>query len=152
MITKSNLPDIRSSVGLLGLATALCFASSAAAQTAPPHTAAAPDSASQVGEIIVTANKREERLNKVGLPISAISGKDLTERKITALEDIAALVPGLTFAASATSTPILTLRGVGYNDSSLGIYPAVSVYLDQAPLPFPVLGIHSAYDLNASKS
>jgi outer membrane receptor protein involved in Fe transport len=36
---------------------------------------------------------------------------------------------------------------VGFNDSSLGIYPAVSVYVDQAPLPFPVMASHAAFDL-----
>jgi iron complex outermembrane receptor protein len=39
------------------------------------------------------------------------------------------------------------LRGVGFNESSLGVYPAVSVYIDQTPLSFPVLASHSAYDL-----
>ena len=39
------------------------------------------------------------------------------------------------------------LRGIGFNESSLGVYPAVSVYVDQVPLSFPVLASHSAYDL-----
>ena len=43
---------------------------------------------------------------------------------------------------------MFTLRGVGFNESSLGVYPAVSVYIDQAPLPFPVLTTHSAFDLD----
>ena len=152
IMTKSILRDVRSSGGLLGLATALCVASTAVAQTASPA-AAAPkpaadaDSNNQPGEIIVTANKREERLNKVGLTVSVLSGKDLNERKITSLQDVAAVVPGLAFAPSVNNTPILTLRGVGFNESSLGVYPAVSVYVDQAPLPFPVLASHSAYDL-----
>ena len=98
-------------------------------------------------EIVVTANKREERLNKVGLTITALSGKVLAERHITSLQDIAAAVPGLSYAQSTSNTPVFTLRGVGFNESSLGVYPAVSVYIDQAPLPFPVLTTHSAFDL-----
>ena len=129
-------------------------ANAAAAQTVPPAgpstTASAPTSAGQsadTGEIIVTANKREESLNKVGLTITAISGAMLAERKITSLQDVASIVPGLAFAPSANNTPILTLRGIGFNESSLGVYPAVSVYVDQAPLPFPVLGSHAGFDL-----
>ena len=95
----------------------------------------------------MTANKREENLSKVGLSITAISGQALAERKITSLQDVAQAVPGLAFSQSANNTPILTLRGIGFNESSLGVYPAVSVYVDQAPLPFPVLASHSAYDL-----
>ena len=84
------------------------------------------------GEIVVTANKRSENLSKVGMSITAISGAALQERKITSLQDLASIVPGLQFASSTSNTPIFTLRGIGFNENSLGVYPAVSVYLDQA--------------------
>ncbi len=103
--------------------------------------------AGAAGEIVVTANKRQENINKVGLTITAITADALAERRITSIEDVAASIPGLSFAPSATATPILTLRGVGFNEYSLGVYPAVSVYIDQAPLLFPALTAHSAYDL-----
>lgn len=99
------------------------------------------------GEIVVTANKREENLNRVGLSVTALSGDVLADRRITSVQDIAAAVPGLKFAESGTSTPIYTLRGVGFNEESLGVYPSVSVYIDEVPLPFPVLTLHAAYDL-----
>jgi len=98
-------------------------------------------------EIVVTANKREQNLNDVGLTVTAIGEEALKERKITSLEDIASIVPGLAYATSTTNTPIFTLRGVGFQESSLGVYPAVSVYLDQTPLPFPILAAHAAFDL-----
>ncbi|MEZ5749164.1 MAG: TonB-dependent receptor [Caenibius sp.] len=103
--------------------------------------------ASDANVIVVTANKREENLNDVGLTITAISGEALKERKLTSLSDVASVVPGLAFAPSNTGTPILTLRGVGFNESSLGVYPAVSVYIDQIPLNFPALASHAAFDL-----
>jgi outer membrane receptor protein involved in Fe transport len=98
-------------------------------------------------EIVVTANKREEKLEKIGLTVTAISSEALAEQRVTSLQDVAAAVPGLTFAATTTNTPIFTLRGIGYNGNSLGAYPAVSIYIDEAPLPFPVMASHSAYDL-----
>lgn len=98
-------------------------------------------------EIVVTANKREQNLNDVGLTITAIGGEELRERGISSLEDVASVVPGLAYSTSTANTPIFTLRGVGFQESSLGVYPAVSVYLDQTPLPFPVLAAHSAFDL-----
>lgn len=116
-----------------------------------PATAFAQDAAeagaSTGNEIVVTANKREQNLNDVGLSITAISGKALQERQLTSLSDVASVVPGLAFAPSNTGTPILTLRGVGFNESSLGVYPAVSVYLDQVPMAFPALASHAAFDL-----
>jgi outer membrane receptor protein involved in Fe transport len=122
-------------------------AQQAAPTVSPPPAAQQPTAASSDADIVVTANKRSENINRVGLTITAVSGEALAERKITSLSDIAAIVPGLAFSPSTTNTPIYTLRGVGFNESSLGVYPAVSVYIDQAPLPFPVLASHSAYDL-----
>ena len=98
-------------------------------------------------EIIVTANKRAESANDIGLSISAVSGDKLAEQKLVSLEEITAAVPGLVFANSQQNTPILTLRGVGFNESSLGVYPSVSLYVDEIPLPFPAMASHSSYDL-----
>ncbi len=98
-------------------------------------------------EIVVTANKREQNLNDVGLTVTAVGGEALKERKISSLEDIASIIPGLAFSPSTTNTPIFTLRGIGFQESSLGVYPAVSVYIDQTPLSFPILASHAAYDL-----
>ena len=98
-------------------------------------------------DIVVTANKREQNLNDVGMTITAVGSEALQNRRIASLEDVASLAPGLVFTPSANNTPILTLRGVGFNEKSIGVYPAVSVYIDQIPLPFPVLALHSAYDL-----
>ncbi len=100
-----------------------------------------------VGEIVVTANKRSEQIDKVGATITAIPASELAQRRIVSLADIALAVPGLSFAQSSYNAPILTLRGVGFNEQALGNYSAVSVYLDQAPLPFPVMASHTAYDL-----
>jgi outer membrane receptor protein involved in Fe transport len=99
------------------------------------------------GEIIVTAQKREQSINDVGLTIQAFSGEDLDKRKITSMSDIASAVPGLSYAATATATPVFTLRGVGFYDSSLAGYPTVSVYTDEIPLQFPAMTRHAAYDL-----
>ncbi|GLJ00358.1 TonB-dependent receptor [Sphingobium sp. BS19] len=144
-LTKSVYCSV-SAMGLLAACGAHAQSSSPSTDT-PTTNAAADGSESTVGDIIVTANKREENINKVGLSITALSGEALAERKITSLQDIASAVPGLSYAASTANTPVFTLRGIGFNESSLGVYPAVSVYVDQAPLPFPVLASHSAYDL-----
>jgi outer membrane receptor protein involved in Fe transport len=126
------------------LASCVCAALSA------PGTASAdtePVTSNGLEEIVVTANKREEKIEKVGLTITAISAQTIQEHHITSLQDVAAAVPGLSFSPTTTNTPIYTLRGIGYNGNSLGAYPAVSVYMDQAPLPFPVMTSHSAFDL-----
>jgi len=98
-------------------------------------------------EVVVTANKRAESINDVGIAISAIGRDQLSEQQLTSLEEISSAVPGLVYSASTANTPIFTLRGIGFNEQTLGAYPATSLYLDEAPMPFPVLASHSAYDL-----
>jgi len=98
-------------------------------------------------EVIVTANKREESINKVGLTIKALGGVQLEQQHIVSLEDLATAVPGLTFTQTDSNTPVYTLRGIGFYDTTLGAYPSVSVYLDQAPLPFPVLTQLTLFDI-----
>ncbi|MBO9378814.1 TonB-dependent receptor plug domain-containing protein [Sphingomonas histidinilytica] len=130
--------------------------SSARAQAAPQagETAPAPqqtqtnaDDAPTLGDIVVTANKREQSLKDVGLTITALSGAQLTERHVSSLDDLTRTVPSLSFQPTAFATPVFTLRGIGFFDSSLSSYPAVATYIDETPLPFPMLTTHMAFDL-----
>jgi outer membrane receptor protein involved in Fe transport len=129
----------------LQLSVGFCVGLLPAAAQAQQAQGSADESSSN--DIVVTANKREENLSKVGLTITAIGAQALQTRRVSSLEDVAAIAPGLIYTPSTNNTPIFTLRGIGFNESSLGVYPAVSVYVDQTPLPFPVLAMHSAYDL-----
>jgi iron complex outermembrane recepter protein len=140
---------MRKSALLAYFACAALGAAGAASAQQTSGTASAPQASTggALEEIVVTANKREEKIDKVGLTITAISAQTLQEQHITSLQDVAAAVPGLSFSPTTTNTPIFTLRGIGYNGNSLGAYPAVTVYMDQAPLPFPVMTSHSAFDL-----
>ena len=52
---------------------------------------AASDQGTPPGEIVVTANKREQRVNNVGLSITAVTGAALAERKITSIQDLATI-------------------------------------------------------------
>src|SRR6266704_4680721 len=69
---------------------------------------------SGLAEIIVTANKIEEVSSKVGATIQTIDVKALEQQQVTTLQDLANVVPGLTFTETEFSTPVYTLRGVGF--------------------------------------
>ena len=125
-------------VAIMSVSSSLAYAQESTPAQAPTEPQAA---ASDVADIIVTANKRSENINRVGLSISAVTAETLSERKITSLEDVASIAPGLIYTPSTNNTPIFTLRGIGFNESSLGVYPAVSVYVDQIPLPLSLIHI-----------
>jgi outer membrane receptor protein involved in Fe transport len=129
---------------------ALAFASnSASAQQAPGGSPAAKNEPAQTNEIIVTANKREQSVNDVGLTISAASAADLTNRGVNGPEDLGKLVPGFTFTQSLYSTPVYTLRGIGLYDATFGAAPSVAVYTDQIPRNVPTMS--DALDLDIAR-
>ncbi len=134
-------------------ALAICFVSFAAWSVVTPALAqidqAAPASSpeQQIGEIIVTAQKRSERINDVPLSITAATGEQLTNAGVLAPEDLAKVVPGFTYARTLFGVPSFIIRGVGVNDVSLGLAPAVSVYVDQVPFSSLVEASGAAFDL-----
>jgi iron complex outermembrane recepter protein len=128
-------------IAMAAMQLALPAYASEADQAAQPQDEASPD------EIIVTAQKREERLRDVPMSITAATSEQLQSRGVTTTDDLAKIVPG--FAAQKTNNglPIYFIRGVGFFDASLGVSPAVTVYSDQAPIPFTPMARGAILDL-----
>ncbi|MGH6747660.1 TonB-dependent receptor [Novosphingobium sp.] len=100
-----------------------------------------------IQEIVVTAQKRSEAINDVPLSITAASGEKLRDQGITNVGDLVKIVPGFNYTESAYATPVYTLRGVGFYDTSLAAKPTVSIYQDQVPLPFSIMTRGATLDL-----
>ena len=84
------------------------------------------DSSRTIEEVIVTAEKREQRLHEVPMSIVALRGEDLDAQGILGLSDLAMSVPGLAaWDAGGYGFRQLYMRGVGNvrgSSSLLGIY------------------------------
>lgn len=93
----------------------------------------------ELEEIIVTAQKREQSLNDVPISLTVLGTEQLAERGLEKIDDLGLVVPGFSYTESRVGTPIYTLRGVGFNDIALGGRPTVSVYHDEAPVPFTIM-------------
>ena len=102
---------------------------------------------SALDEIVVTAQKRQENVQDVGMSIQAESGAKLQKLGITDPSQLQSIVPGFIANPTEYGTTVFTLRGVGFQDASLGGSPTVSVYLDEAPLPFSSLANGASLDL-----
>lgn len=128
--------------------TTMMLAQGANAQTAAAQTDAAGDEA--VGEIVVTAQRRSENIQRVPLSVSAVGGDDLRSLQ-TGGEDILALsgkVPGL-YAETTTGRifPRFYIRGLGNIDFYLGASQPVSIVQDEVVLEHVVLKSNPAYDV-----
>ena len=83
----------------------------------------------QLEEIVVTAQKRAENLQKVPLSVVAIGGPALEARGITNVLDLSGSVPGLQISL-LKGVVLPFIRGVGATGNSLSIESKVAVYVD----------------------
>ncbi|GAB3373908.1 TonB-dependent receptor [Spongiibacter taiwanensis] len=103
--------------------------------------------AAQLEEVVVTAQKRSQSINDVGLSVSAATSEQIADAGISDTGDLIKVSPGLVFTASQNGTPLFSLRGVGFNDYTLGASPAVSVYVDEVPLAYGAFTKGATLDL-----
>ena len=83
------------------------------------------------GDIIVTAQKRSERLQDVPIAVSVISGDAIAAKGAINLEGAQYLVPTLNFRKSGTTiNQSLFLRGVGTSTFSIAGEPSISTVVD----------------------
>lgn len=136
---------------MLGVAASACIASQASAQTAQAAatTEATPQDDS-LGDIVVTAERRSENLQRVPIAVSAVSGDQLRTFQ-SGGEDILALsgrVPGL-YAETTTGRifPRFYIRGLGNIDFYLGASQPVSIIQDDIVLEHVVLKSNPVFDV-----
>ncbi|HEX5537969.1 MAG TPA: TonB-dependent receptor, partial [Sphingobium sp.] len=132
--------DIRIRASLLCAVAVGALAGPALAQDAPGAAPAqdqvAQDQADEggsalSGEIIVTAQRREQNIQKVGIAITAYSGEQLRALNVTDSRELASLTPGVHLGgALAGQNSQYTIRGVTQNDFNDMVEAPNAVYLD----------------------
>jgi iron complex outermembrane recepter protein len=88
----------------------------------------------KLDEIIVTAQRREESLDKVAVSVTAFSQKTMDELHITSFSDLASVVPGLALSTPGTSqqqsNSDVAIRGIFSGGNS----PTTGIYIDETPI------------------
>ena len=109
-------------------------ADTAAAAGAPVTQDKADVSGSSVGDIVVTARKREERLQDTPLAVTALSAAALESRSVDSFKDFANAVPNVDINGGIPngggSAVQIFIRGVGQDDYSFPNEPGVGLYID----------------------
>jgi outer membrane receptor protein involved in Fe transport len=106
------------------------FAAAPLAATEVAADAAIADTGNDLAEIIVTAQKSEQKLSDVPITLTAYSGKSLRELGVTQFDQLAAFVPGLNVQEQSPNNPGFVIRGVTSDSGSSQGAPAVTVYLN----------------------
>ncbi len=86
---------------------------------------------STIAEVIVTAQKRSENLQKVPIAVAVVGGDQAAAQNLNDLQDISSGVPSVDFRTSASNKDrTIFVRGVGTISTSPGVEPSVSTVID----------------------
>jgi len=135
--------DRRARLVLGASALALLAAPEALAQTPPSN---APQ-ATAVETLVVTAQRREESANAVGMGIQAVRGEVLDQLHVTDTRDLSAFAPSFTVSQSYQGVPTYTLRGIGFNTINLSATSTVGTYVDEVAYAYPFMMTGPVFDL-----
>ena len=89
-----------------------------------------------VGEVIVTAQKKEEAIQDVPIAVSAFSAESLEKAKIDGGPNLVLAVPNVNFSKGNFTGYNFQIRGIGSQLSAVGGDDGVGIHLNNAPLTF----------------
>ena len=113
---------------LLCGASPLALADQAETPPAPPPSR----EATPFGEVVVTAQRREQNIQDVGIAVTPLSDEALKDLNITTATDIVRAVPSLKMNAYSSAQVVFNIRGVSQNDYGDQQEPPVAVYQDDS--------------------
>jgi iron complex outermembrane recepter protein len=130
------------------VAATLCQPS-AFAQVSMQQAAPQPD---QLQEIVVTAQKRAEKAQDVGISIEALSGEQLRQLGAVQVSDLARLTPGADLAGSfAGQYLFFSIRGVSQQDFSSTAEGPNAVYIDDGYIGINNVSAIGLFDIDHSE-
>jgi outer membrane receptor protein involved in Fe transport len=128
---------------LMSVACAAMIGGTAQAQTAPAPTQVADAGNTGVVDIIVTATRRSESIQKVPLTIQAFSGDTLKQLNVANFDDLVKFTPNVTFGNNGPGAGAIFMRGLStgfagsQSASTTAYFPNVALYLDDQSMQFP---------------
>ena len=114
---------------------ASCFAVAVSSIPAFAQDAPATTEAEQLQDIVVTANKRETRLQDAPVAVTAVSAETLKSLNVNSVTELTRIAPGLSFIqAPSPQSSQFTIRGVGTYAFNDGLEQSVGVVVDGIPM------------------
>lgn len=99
-------------------------------------------------EVIITAQKRSQSSQDVGLSIAAVSGDEVERLDLKNVTSLASVVPNMTALDGSAGQPSFRIRGVGLNEFSAAFDAPVAIHLDEVFLWKPVMAEMGFFDVN----
>jgi iron complex outermembrane recepter protein len=107
------------------------------------------ESESALQTVVVTAERRSESVQDIGMAVTAVSGEQADALRIQQPLQLSTLTPSLsTMNAQTDITPLFLLRGIGLDDFNNNNSSGVGTYLDGVFASFPGFLTEALYDID----
>ncbi|MFT5276168.1 MAG: iron complex outermembrane receptor protein [Saprospiraceae bacterium] len=103
--------------------------------------------AMELEEIFVTAQKREQSLQDVGIAVITLSGEDIDLMNVTNSSQLAELTPNMTISSDRPNQSFPSIRGIGSAIRAPGVDQGVAIYLDGVQVDSGGANLFSVIDL-----
>ena len=134
---------------VLLVGAAVCAIATGWGAAAQAQTASASSKSTAVGEVVVTAERREASAQKVSIALTVLSGKNLQKEGVTTVNDLANASPNLEVEpAFGGGQPQFRIRGVGFQDYASNNAPTVGVYVNEVAYPIPIMTQGAFFDVS----
>ena len=105
-----------------------------------------------IEEVIVTAQKREESANEVGISLTAVSGDLMNDLGIQTVNDLSDFVPNLKIQNQfGGDQAVFDVRGVALFSYDTASSSPVATYVDGVVLPYPAMTRGQIYDVERAE-
>jgi len=102
----------------------------------------------RVDEIIVTAQRREQASQDVGVSLSVVGGEQLDEKGISVVNDLENAVPNMEVDSQfGGGQPQFRIRGIGAREYSSNNASTVGIYVDEVAHPYTVTTQGAMFDI-----
>ncbi|MFI4933806.1 MAG: TonB-dependent receptor [Caulobacterales bacterium] len=110
-------------------------------------TASTAAEATSAGEVIVTAERRDESVEEVPETLQAFTGETLAQQNVSTLDDIIKFTPNVTFGKNGPGQGVIFMRGLSaglqgnQSSATIATFPNVALYLDEQSMQFPARNV-----------
>jgi iron complex outermembrane receptor protein len=120
-----------------------------AASFGEPAADAAAGDVNGLGEVVVTAQRRVESAQNVGIALSVLGGGELAQKGITSVVDLQNAIPSLQVEpAFGSSQPQYRIRGVGFLDYTSNNASPIGVSIDNVAFALPIQTAGQLFDID----
>lgn len=113
-----------------------------------PQNAATDDRPHALEPVVVTAQKRSQLLNDLGLAATVFAPDTLRRTQMRTADDVAGHDPAVTLNKPfGNANPVFVIRGVGLQDYNTNNAPNIGLYIDESHLPSTAMGDFAVFDL-----